>query len=155
MTKVPQSRVADPLYLGMGVCLAAAVLWLYWPVLVHLVNFLYTSQDYSYGLLLPLVSGYLVFLAWPQLRHLPRRPTWMGLALMVIALAMYFVGIVVVKFLARVSFLVLLMGILVLIFGWQFLWQIKFPLFLLALTIPPRVFLFIRSLCLFRYCPLN
>lgn len=137
MTKVPQSRVAEPLYLGMGVCLAAAVLWLYWPVLVHLVNFLYTSQDYSYGLLLPLVSGYLVFLMWPQLRHLPRRPAWMGLALMIIALAMYFVGIVVAKFLARVSFLVLLVGILLLIFGWQFVWQIKFPLFLLALTIPP------------------
>jgi hypothetical protein len=26
------------------------------------------SDDYSYGLLLPLVSGYIVYLKWPQIR---------------------------------------------------------------------------------------
>lgn len=132
-----KSQGADPLYLVMGAFLASAVLWLYWPVLVHLIDFLSNSADYSYGLLLPLVSGYLIFLLWPQLRQLPRRPTWVGLALMVAGLALYLVGIVIAKYLARLSFLVLLVGILLLIFGWQFVWQIKFPLFLLALTIPP------------------
>ena len=42
--------------------LAIAVLWFYWPVLAKLFVNLVESEDYSFGLLLPLVSGYIVYL---------------------------------------------------------------------------------------------
>lgn len=135
-----KTNFADPLFLVMGASLSAAILWLYWPVLVNLFTFLYSKPDYSHALILPLVSGYIIYLIWPQLRHLPLRPTWFGLALMIIGLALYLVCLLRLgesKFLVHSSFLVLLIGILLLIFGWKFVWRLKFPLFLLALTFPP------------------
>ena len=52
-----------------GVTLALGVLLIYWPVLFNLVSQLATDEDFSYGLLLPLVSAYLVYLKWPELRR--------------------------------------------------------------------------------------
>ena len=57
--------------------LALAVLWFYWPVLAQLFGDLAENEDYSFGLLLPLVSGYIVYLKLPQIRSYLWRPSWL------------------------------------------------------------------------------
>ena len=59
--------------------LTLAVLWFYWPVLAKLTVNLVDSEDYSFGLLLPFVGGYIVYLKLPQIRSYLWRPSWLGL----------------------------------------------------------------------------
>ncbi len=121
----------------LGSLLAIAVLWLYWPVLINLFTQLSTDEDFSYGLLLPLVSAYLVYLKWPELRCQSWRPSWLGLAVMALALGLYLGGKLAAEFYStRVSFLIFMAGVLLLTGGWKILRLLAFPLFLLVLMLP-------------------
>ena len=59
-----------PVPVILGACLLIALIWAYWPVLTNLFEQLLTDEDYSFGLLLPLVSGYIVYLKWPEIRQM-------------------------------------------------------------------------------------
>lgn len=117
--------------------LGIAILVLYWPVLVNLFSFLATDEDFSYGLLLPLVGGYIVYLKLPQLRRQPWRPSWWGLAVLVIGFSLYVIGKVAADLYSPpFSFVVVLAGLLLLLGGWGILRLLGFPLLLLLLMIP-------------------
>jgi exosortase D (VPLPA-CTERM-specific) len=123
--------------LALGSLLAVAVLWVYWPVLVNLVTFLSNDEDFSYGLLLPLVSAYIVYLKWPELRREPWRPSWLGLAFMALALGLFIAGKLTTEFYSTcLSFFITMAGILLLTAGWKTLRLLAFPLFLLVLMLP-------------------
>src|SRR4030042_3142413 len=72
--------------------LALAVLWFYWSVLANLFGDLAENEDYSFGLLLPLVSGYIVYLKLPPIRTYLWRPSWLGLWFIAVGLAFFIVG---------------------------------------------------------------
>jgi hypothetical protein len=72
--------------------LALAVVWFYWPVLAKLFGDLGENEDYSFGLLLPLVSGYIIYLKLPQLRTYLWRPSWVGLLCIAAGFALYIAG---------------------------------------------------------------
>jgi exosortase D (VPLPA-CTERM-specific) len=118
-------------FLTLGVCVV------YWPVLTHLVQQLASDEDFSYGLLLPFVSAYLVYLRWPELRREPWQPSWIGLVVMGLGLIMYLVGKLAAEFYStRVSFPIFIAGILLLTGGWKILRLLAFPLLLLILMLP-------------------
>jgi exosortase D (VPLPA-CTERM-specific) len=124
-------------YLGAGVILALGVFVLYWPVLVKLGHELATDEDFSYGLLLPLVSAYLVYLKWPELRRTPWLPNWLGLVIMALGLGLFLAGKLAAEFYStRVSFPIFIAGILLLTGGWKILRLLAFPLLLLILMLP-------------------
>lgn len=60
----------------LAAVLVLGVFLIYLPVLLNLVNRLAGDEDYSYGLLLPLVSAYIVYLKWPQIRRYRWEPSW-------------------------------------------------------------------------------
>src|SRR5665648_1072659 len=65
--------------------LALAVLWFYWSVLAKLFVDLAENEDYSFGLLLPLVSGYIIYLKLPQIRcYFFQRRLWKILLLLML-----------------------------------------------------------------------
>ena len=117
--------------------LALAVLWFYWPVLAKLFVDLAENEDYSFGLLLPLVSGYIVYLKWPQIRSYLWRPSWLGLLCLAAGFALYIVGELGADlYIPRVSFVIVITGLLFLMGGWGLVRLLGFPLFLLILMFP-------------------
>lgn len=124
-----------PLVLEAGIVLL--LLWFYWPVLVGLGNSLITSEDYSFGLLLPFVSGYIVYLKWPNLRRQVWHPSWIGLIIVAFGFVIYIMGDLASAFyFPPVSFLVVVTGLLWLVGGLGLVRELTFPLVLLFFMIP-------------------
>jgi exosortase D (VPLPA-CTERM-specific) len=120
-----------------GVILTLGVFILYWPVLTSLVNQLAADEDFSYGLLLPFVSAYLVYLKWPQIRRGPWQPSWLGLAVMALGLILYLGGKPAAEvYSIRISFPIFIGGILLLLGGWKIFRMLAFPLLLLVFMLP-------------------
>lgn len=134
LTKV---KILGRFQIFLGIILTGMILWFYWPILVSLAQELTSNEDYSFGLLLPVVAAYIVYLKWPQLRQCPRRPSWSGLIIMAFGLSLYIGGELAADlFVPRVSFVVVLAGVIILLSGWRIVRQLGFPIFLLLFTIP-------------------
>jgi len=116
---------------------AGAILWFYGPVLWGLVAQVATDDDFSFGLMLPLVSGYIVYQRWPELRQNAGPPAGAGLAVMGAGFLLYIAGELGADlYLPRVSFLVVLAGLALLLGGWPWWRRLAFPLALLWLMVP-------------------
>jgi len=116
---------------------ALAVLWFYWPILENLFKQLAGSDDYSYGLLLPFVIGYIGYLKFPQIRKLLWHPSSLGFLFIILGFALYIFGELAADlYMPRFSFVVVISGLLFLAGGWILFRFLLFPLFLLVLMIP-------------------
>jgi exosortase D (VPLPA-CTERM-specific) len=125
------------LQLLLGSLIILALVWFYWPVLVSLANSLTGNEDYSFGLLLPFVSAYIVYLKWPKLRRQVWQPSWTGLLIIALGFAIYMLGDLAAAFyFPPFSFLVVVTGLLWLLGGWGVVRGLSFPLFLLFFMIP-------------------
>lgn len=124
-----------------AIVLAGLLLAIYWGVLVKLVYDWYTQPDFSHGFLVPLFSAYLVWTKRETLRKTPVRQSWAGVPLIVLGIVTLFLGVYGAElFLARISLLMLLGGIIWTLAGPQMLRELQFPLLVLLLGIPwPKV----------------
>jgi exosortase D (VPLPA-CTERM-specific) len=121
----------------LPIILIIGVLWIYFPILTNLFSELTTNEDYSFGLLLPIVSGYIIYLKWPIIRNVAWKPSWLGPVFLAIGLFLTLLGQLTISvFLQRFSCLVALVGLIFIFGGWNLFKQLSFPLLLLALMIP-------------------
>jgi len=112
-------------------------LWLYGPTLAHLVAQWWHDPNFSHGFFVPLFSALVLWQERRRLAQLPLQPSWAGLGIMILALLIFVVGQMGAElFLARFSMLILLVGLIVLFMGWNFLRALSFPLAFLVLMIP-------------------
>ena len=120
-------------YVAIALLLAAV----YFRVVAKLVFDWYDLPDYSHGFLVPFFA---VFVMWDNravLRNTPVRATWSGLPLVILGLAVVVLGVYGADlFLSRISFLILLAGIVWTFFGRTMLVALRFPFFVLLLAIP-------------------
>jgi len=140
----PGSSVAlrSALPLWQKVILAGLLLWLYAPILVHLVA-QWTNPYFGHGFFVPLFSAYVVWVERGRLARIPIRPSWSGLFVLAIALCLLVAGEMGVElFTARLSLLLALAGLLVLFLGWDFFRAVLFPWAFLLLMIPIPAILF-------------
>jgi exosortase len=109
----------------------------YSPILRALVNQWATDEDVSHGFFVPAVA---VFIAWQrrgEILALDLKPNWWGLAVMGWAAAQGFLGMLAAElFLQRSSFVIALVGLLLLVGGAQLIRALAFPLLLLPFMIP-------------------
>lgn len=118
----------------------AGILYLFWPVLIYLATLLSENEDYSFGLLLPFVSAYIVYLKKDELLNRPWKSSWIGLAVLIFALGLHVIGVVGTgRYFSQLSFLICLIGLFILIGGWDLCKTLSFPLFLLFLMLPPPI----------------
>ena len=137
MTIGSDNKSLQILQIILGMILGILLLWFYWPILSSLAFQLSNDEDYSFGLLLPLVSGYIVYLKWPQLRNQLWQPAWKGLAVMALGFVFYVLGqLIGVFYLLSLSFMVILTGLFLLLGGWHIVRLCAFPLILLVLMVP-------------------
>ncbi len=126
------------------VALAAALAFLYYTTFVKLARDWWDDPNYSHGLLVPIIIGYILWTERERLARIPLRPAlWTGFALIVSGVAALWAGVAGAElFVQRASLLVLLVGIALFFFGWRHLRAIAVPLLLLALAIPIPTILF-------------
>jgi exosortase len=110
---------------------------LYWRVAVKLVYDWYSIPDYSHGFLVPFFAAFLIWDKRKTLSAIPIKQTWAGIALVVFAIAVLILGVYGVElFTARISFVMLLAGLIWTFFGWAMIKALRFPLLVLILAIP-------------------
>ena len=118
---------------------------LYWRVAVKLVYDWYSIPDYSHGFLVPLFAAFLIWDKRKNLSAIPIKPTWSGIAVVVFALAVLILGVYGVElFTARMSFVMLVAGLVWTFFGWGMIKALRFPLLVLVLAIPIPAIVFNR-----------
>ncbi|MBV9669841.1 MAG: exosortase [Acidobacteriales bacterium] len=123
--------------------LTAVFLLPYAGVLQKLVHDWWTIPDFSHGFLVPIFSGYLIWKKWPALREATPKPSWAGIAILTVAMAMLVVGALGAElFLTRLSLVLAICGMFVTFLGWRHLRIAAFPVAALLLAIPIPAILF-------------
>lgn len=118
--------------------IAAALAFLYANVLVKLGADWWTDENYSHGLLVPFVIGFIVWSEFDALKKSAEKPSiFFGFAIISLALLMLFAGTLGAElFLQRISLVVMLAGVVVYFFGARVLQLLAAPFVLLVVSIP-------------------
>ena len=127
------------------ITIALLLVVLYYRVAVKLVYDWYTIPDYSHGFLVPFFAAFLIWDKRKVLNNIPIKQTWSGIALVVFSIAVLILGVYGVElFTARISFILLMTGLVATFFGWAMVRELRFPLLVLVLAIPFPAILFNR-----------
>jgi exosortase len=124
--------------------IASAILFTYAAVLVKLSRDWWTDENYSHGLLVPFIIGYILWLQRDKLAAEPARPSVLlgGLAVAVSLFALW-TGVAGAElYTQRMSLVLLIAGTVVYFGGWGFLRLMLVPLGLLILAIPIPAIIF-------------
>lgn len=135
----PQAAKTTPVTLPWATIAWVSVLLVacYGPVLLALVRNWNDDPDMGHGFFVPLIAGYIAWQKRDQIAdHLPA-PNWWGLAIMVwAAFQLYIATLGAELFLARTSFVISIIGAVLLLGGTAYVRIFGFPLFLLFFMIP-------------------
>ena len=119
------------------VWVAALLAVCYGPILVSLVRNWNDDPDMGHGFFVPIIAGYIAWQKRSQLEKLTARPNWWGLAILLwAALQLYLATLGAELFLARTSFVISIIGAVLLLGGTEYLRLFAFPLFLLFFMVP-------------------
>lgn len=125
------------------ILLGALVVVTYYPVITKLVIDWYQNPDFSHGFLVPLFSAYVLWRRRQAISTIPSAPSWSGLPVIAAALALLLVGTLGAElFVARVSLVLLLAGLVVFFSGVRRFRAMLFPWALLFLMIPIPAIIF-------------
>lgn len=125
------------------VVLAVLVAVIYHRIFAKLVYDWYTIPDFSHGFLVPFFAAFLVWDKRTVLRRARIQPNWSGIAVILLAIATLFAGVYGAElFLSRISFLMLLTGLILTFYGWEMLRHLRFALLVLLLAIPIPAIIF-------------
>jgi exosortase len=117
--------------------IAALLVALYYRVGIKLAIDWYNIADYSHGFLVPLFSLFLLWDKRKQIAVTPARPSWAGLPMVILGLIILIFGVYGADlFTSRISFVVLLTGLVWTFFGRRMLREVLFPILVLLLAIP-------------------
>jgi exosortase len=110
---------------------------LYYRVGIKLVYDWATLQDYSHGPLVPLFAAFLVWDKRKAIKATPIKQSWAGIFPVLFAIVVLILGVYGVElFTARMSFVLMLTGIIWTLCGWAMVRELRFPLLVLVLAIP-------------------
>jgi exosortase len=118
--------------------IATALAFVYFTVLVKLGRDWWSDENYSHGLLVPFVIGYVLWHERKRLNAAQIRPhVWLGVAGVGVSLVMLWAGVAGAElFIQRISIVVMLASVVIYFRGFRWLRLIAVPLFLLILSIP-------------------
>lgn len=121
-----------------AVGIAALVIALYSEVLLDLASEWWTQPDASYGMLIPPLALYIVYLKRRYILSVPAAPDVRGLSLIATGCFVFLTGKLASEFfLTRTSFVIVLGGLCWTFLGYRRTRTIAFPLLLLITMVPP------------------
>jgi exosortase len=110
---------------------------LYYSVFQSMVYAWSNDPNFSHGFLIPFISLFLVWQRSQELEQLPAAPCNPGILVIITGLFFLMVGNLAAEyFIQRISFIVVLCGIILFLFGRQHLKLLSFPLIYLIFMIP-------------------
>lgn len=113
------------------------IAFLYQDIMWNMVMDWEHDPNYSHGFLVPFIAGYLVWERWAQLRTIPIQASNWGIPLLSLGIVMLVVGSIGAElYTQRVSFIVVLAGLILLILGKQYLRDLGLPLAFLIFMVP-------------------
>lgn len=117
---------------------AALFVALFFGVFEHLWYYWTNSADWSHGPIIPLFSAYLVYTRWDRIRRCPIRHTWIGLVLMLVAIAAYNYSLwaLVIGYIRPMAMMLCLLGIVIFLCGLPVVRHIWVPWLYLLFAIP-------------------
>lgn len=136
-----EESVARPVLGGLTrwhfLVLAALTIWLYAPILGHLMVQWWSDPNFSHGFFVPAFAGFLLWQDRARLASAVRAPSLWGLAIILFSLVTLVLGVFGAElFLSRISLILLLGGMVVFLLGWPTLRAMLFPLLFLVLMVP-------------------
>src|SRR3954471_5970467 len=136
--------VPVPRNLWKPVAVALALAFVYFGVFAKLGYDWWTDENYSHGLLVPLVIGCILWGEGQRLAQARPRPSlWWGILLVLLALLSLWVGVAGAElYLQRLSLLLMLVGLVIYFWGGRVLRLLLVPLGLLFLAIPIPAIIF-------------
>lgn len=112
-------------------------LFVYGPILYYMALHWNTVADYSHGFLIAPLALYFAWERKPQLKRARIEPSWWGMLPLALSTMTLVVGRLGVELMnMRISFVLALMGIVLLLLGRQVFKILAFPLFFLFLMVP-------------------
>lgn len=125
------------MWLG-AVILLLTVIWSYWkPTVAGLWTIWLRNDEYSSGMLVPIIAAYIVWLRRKDLGACPIRPSIWGLFALVGAQALRFFGLFFMYASAeRMSLVLTIAALVLLLFGWKLFWKVSSVLVFLFLMLP-------------------
>ena len=146
----PPSMLATPTedawrWVWMALAVAGVGIWLLFPMnLEHLVLRWTRDAGWSHGFVVPLISLVFVRSKWHILRQLQPAGSWVGLGVVLVAVC----GQVLFRATAleHMSFLsipLLLYGVLLFVFGWEYMKILWLPVGFLVFALPPPATLYV------------
>jgi exosortase len=132
------SSVINPQKLWQPALIAAALSFLYASVLTKLGFDWWTDENYSHGLLVPFIIGFIIRSEFGEIKKLRSAGNlWLGGALVLAALGMFLGGTLGAElFVQRISLVLMLAGIVIYFFGAKIIKALFVPFLLLLLAIP-------------------
>jgi exosortase len=95
------------------------------------------NEYYSHGLLVPIISGYIIWNMRHVLASVEKKPSQGGLGLFIGGIVLQVIsGLWSIRFLSGISLMLTLAGVIIYVFGWDFMKRIKFPFLFLIFMIP-------------------
>ena len=136
---VPASRK-----LWQGIAIGFAIVFAYATVLVRLVHDWWYDENYSHGLLIPFIIGYILWTQREKLAHVPvKSSTLLGGAMVILGLFGLWAGVAGAElYTQRLSLLLLLAGTVIYFWGVRLLRLLMVPFGLLFLAIPIPAIIF-------------
>jgi len=133
----PRERTWDRSLLVPAVLLTILIGILYRGILVGMVEDWIKDPNFSHGFLVVPFSAFVVWQGRKELAKLRLEPSWLGLAIVTLSLAMLIVGVLGVEyFLQRSSLVFLAAGLVIYFLGWRHFRAVLFPWVFLFLMIP-------------------
>jgi exosortase len=132
----PEPPVRGPSVLTIAL-LALVIGWAYWPILAQMAGKWASDPQYSHSYLVPLFSLYLLWRGRSAAEPFLGRPSWAGLALLVLGLGLYLAGAYwYFDWFSAISLLPVLAGAALLIGGWPTLSRSALAIGFLIFMIP-------------------
>lgn len=123
--------------LGFFCCLVVLIGVVYGKIFHGLYFDWANDENYSHGFLVPAISGYFLWQSRDDLAQRPLKPANSGLLIVILALLVLCGGVSAqVNFALRISFVLLLCGMVVYLLGWSWFVGLLLPLGFLLFMIP-------------------
>jgi exosortase len=137
---------AFPKKLMQPIAIAVALAFVYFTVLVKLSNDWWHDENYSHGLLIPFVIGFILWQERKRLGEMKSEPwAWIGAGGIALSLFMLWAGTAGAElFVQRVSLVLMLISVTIYFFGARIVQLLALPLFLFVLSIPIPQIIFNR-----------
>jgi exosortase len=121
----------------LGLIFIGVISIFYYNTIGWLVGSWQNNIYYSHGFLVPFISGYIIWNMRKDLAVMEKRQSQAGLSIFAGGILLQMIAVMwTIRFLSGISLIVTISGVILFMYGWEFMKKIMFPVLFLFLMIP-------------------